>query len=58
MKDTKELTLGIGDFNRHVGKKMDEFEGVHGGNGIEEQNLEGSMLMEFCNQKDLFVMNT
>ena len=58
MKVTKELTLGIGDFNCHVGKKMDGFEGVHGGNGIGEQNLEGSMLLEFCNQKDLFVMNT
>ena len=29
MKGTKELTLGIGDFNDHVGKKVDGFEGVH-----------------------------
>ena len=36
MKGTKELTLGIGDFNGHVGKKVDGFEGVHGRNGIGE----------------------
>ena len=30
MKGTKELTLGFGDFNGHVGKKVDGFVGVHG----------------------------
>ena len=30
MKGTKELTLGTGDSNGHVGKKVDGFEGVHG----------------------------
>ena len=39
MKGTKELNLEIEDFNGHIGKKVDGFEGVHGGNGIEEQNL-------------------
>ena len=58
MKGTKKLTLGIGDFNGHVGKKVDEFESVHGGNGIGEQNLENRMMLEFCNQKDLCVANT
>ena len=33
MKGTTELTLGIGDFNGHVGKKMDGLEGVQE-NGI------------------------
>ena len=28
MKGRTELTLGIGDFDGHVGKKMDGFEGV------------------------------
>ena len=32
MKGTKELTLGIGDFNGYVEKKVDGFEGVHLGN--------------------------
>ena len=35
-KGTKELTLGVGDFNSHVGKKVDEFEDVHGENGIKK----------------------
>ena len=39
MKGAKEMTLGIGDFNGHVGKKVDEFEGVHERNRIGEQNL-------------------
>ena len=30
MKGTKELTLGIGDFNGYAAKKVDGFEGVHG----------------------------
>ena len=34
MYGRKDLTLGIGDFNDHVGKKVDGFEGVHGVNAI------------------------
>ena len=30
MKGTKKLTLGIGNFNNHIGKKGDGFEGIHG----------------------------
>ena len=58
MKGTKELTLGIGDFNSRVGKKVNGFEDVYGGNRIMEQNLKGRMLLEFCDQKDLCVANT
>ena len=58
MKGTKELTLGIGDFNSRVGKKVNGFEDVHGENRIMEQNLKGRMLLEFCDQKDLCVANT
>ena len=58
MNSTKELTLGIGDFNYHVGKKIDGLEGVHGRNEIGEKNWEGRMVLEFCNQKDLCVVNT
>ena len=57
MKGRKELTLKIGDFNGHVEKKVDIFEGVHGGNGIGEQKLKDRMLLEFCNQKDLCMAN-
>ena len=49
-----DLVLGVGDFNGHVGKWI---EGVHGGNGIGETNVEGKML-EFCDEKELCVANT
>ena len=58
MRSTKELTLIIGDFNGHVGKMVDGFEGVHGGNGNAEQNLEDKMLLEFCDQKNFCMANT
>ena len=34
-----EVVLGMGDFNRHVGRQIDGFEGVHGGNGIGKKML-------------------
>ena len=37
---------------------MDRFEGVNERNGIGKQGLEGRMLLEFCDQKDLCVSNT
>ena len=52
------MTLGIGDFNGHVGKKVDEFEGVSIRNGIGERNSKGRILLEFCNHKNLCVSNT
>ena len=55
MEGTKELTLEIGDFDGQVGKKVDRFEGVHRGNGIGEFNLEGRMLLDLWDQKDLCV---
>ena len=58
MKGTKEFTLGIKDFKGYVGKKVNEFEGIYGGNGIGEQNLNGKMLLEFCDQKGLCVANS
>ena len=45
-----ELVLGMGDFNGHVSKQFEDYEGVHGGNGIGERNLEGTML-EFCDER-------
>ena len=53
-----ELVLGIGDFNGHLGKQIEGYEGVHGGNGIGERNVEGKMLLEFCDEKELCVANT
>ena len=53
-----ELVLGMGDFNGHVGKWIEGFEGVHGGNGIGVRNAEGRRLLEFCDEKELCVANT
>ncbi len=58
MQSRSELVLGVGDFNGLVGKWIDGFEGVHGGNGFEERNVEGRMLLEFCDEKELCVANT
>ena len=52
------MTLGLGDFNGHVGKQVEGFQGVHGGNGIGERNEEGRLLLEFCDEKELCVANT
>ena len=47
----------MGDFNGHVGKWIEVYEGVHGRNGIGERNVEGKML-EFCDEKKSCVANT
>ena len=51
-----EIVLGMGDFNRHVGKWIEGYEDVHGGNGIGERNVKGKML--FYDEKGLCVANT
>ena len=53
-----EQVLGIGDFHGHVWKQSEGYEDVHGGNGIGERNVEGKMLLEFCDEKELCVANT
>ena len=53
-----EMASGLGDFNGHVGKNIDGFEGVHGGNGIGTRNGDGRRLREFCDEKELCVPNT
>ena len=58
MANANELVLGLGDFNGHVGKCAEGFEGIHGGYGIGKRNAEGRMLLDFCDQKELCVANT
>lgn len=50
LQSTGELVQELGDFNWHVGRHNEGFEHVHGGNGIDEKNVEGRMLLEFCNE--------
>ena len=58
MANPNELVLGLGDFNGHVGKCAERFEGIHGGYGIGKRNAEGRKLLDFCDQKELCVANT
>ena len=47
----------MGDFNRHVGRWIDGFEGVHGGYEIGKRNVEERRLLKFCDEKELCVAN-
>lgn len=58
LKGKNEVVFVLGDFNGHVGKESEGFDGVHGGNGIGIRNVEGRRLLEFCDQKELCVGNT
>ena len=43
----------LGDMNGHVGRDVDDFEGVHGGNGFRDRNAEGEAILEFAKCFDL-----
>ena len=58
MANANEMVLELGDFNGHVGKYAKGFEGIHGGCEIGKRNVEGRMLLDFCVQKELCVVNT
>ena len=47
-----EIIVCLGNFNGHVGKCAEGFEGVGGGNGIGKRNAEGRNLLEFCDEKN------
>ena len=54
MANQNDLVLGVGDFNGHVGKCAEGFEGIH----IGKRNAEGRLLLDICDQKELCVANT
>ena len=58
LQNRGKMSFGLGDFNGLVRRQIDGFEGVHGGNGIDEKNVEGRRLSEFCDEKELYVANT
>ena len=55
---SSEIIVTLGDFNGHVGKCAEGFEGVHGGNDIGKRNAEGRRLLEFCGERELCLANT
>ena len=57
MKEEDALFI-CGDFNGHVKWEADGYEGVHGCHGFERRNLEGELLLEFAEARDLVVANT
>ena len=53
-----DLVMCLGDFNGHVCRHIDEFDGFHGEYCVVQSNLDGRMLLEFCPEKELCVSNT
>ena len=53
----EKFLICLGDFNGHVGEQIDGFDGVHGGFGVGERNVESRLLLLFCDRKDLCVAN-
>src|SRR5277367_3255930 len=53
-----ERMLVGGDFNCHVGAAIEGYEGVHGGHGFGQHNVEGEMLLEMAGALGLVVVNT
>ena len=50
-----DLVMCLGDVNGHVGRNIYGFDGVHGGYGVGQRNLQVRMLLEFCLEKELCV---
>ena len=57
-RSSSEIIVSLGDFNGHVGKCAEGFEGVYKWNGIGETNAEEKRLVEFCDDKDLCMTST
>ena len=58
MHSTCDLVMCLGNFNGRVGRHIDGYDGVHGGYGVGQRNLDGGMLLRFCLEKELCVSNT
>ena len=41
MHSAGDLVMCLGDFDGHVGRHIDGFDGIHGGHGVGEKNFEG-----------------
>ena len=45
MHSADDLVMCLCDFNGHVGRHIDGFNGVHGGYCVDQRNLEGRILL-------------
>ncbi|XP_046972435.1 uncharacterized protein LOC124539180 [Vanessa cardui] len=57
LQDSEEVYVG-GDYNGHVGKESDGYEGVHGGLGFGNRNADGEALLQAACAFDLAITNT
>ena len=48
----------FGDFNGHVGRFSQGYDGIHGGFGWGERNRDGKEILEFADSLDMVVGNT
>ena len=58
MHGAGDVVMFLGDFDGHVGRHIDGFDGVHGEYGVGRRNFDGQILLEFCLEKKLCVSNT
>ena len=58
LQKSDKMVLALRDCNGYVRKYIDGVEGMHGGNSFGIRNIEGRMLLEFCDEKELCVANT
>ena len=54
----KETVIPCGDWNGHVGREAAGYEGVHGGSGYGERNVDGDRVLEFAVANDFVIGNT
>ena len=47
-----------GDFNGHVGKAPEGFNGVHGWHGFGSHNADGTRILDLCTAANLAITNT
>ena len=48
MHTANDLVMCLADFNGHVGRYIDGHDGMHGGYGISQTNLDGRILRCIC----------
>ncbi|EDO34761.1 predicted protein, partial [Nematostella vectensis] len=53
-----ELLFVCGDFNGHIGSKASAYDGVHGGFGYGERNIEGERILEFSIANNFVICNS